>query len=186
VSTRVMGTHGYAAPEYILTGHLTAKSDVYSFGVVLLEILSGRKAVDKSRPSREQHLVEHMRPWLKDPAKLARVMDPALEGKYSALAAQRAAVVAYRCLSGSPKNRPDMSAVVDDLEPLLRVADDAPYVAPPAEERRPRDEKKEERRRRENNGRGGRHDNKAPVVRRRAPAQQSGEFWEWHVPPTQS
>ncbi|WVZ57243.1 hypothetical protein U9M48_007650 [Paspalum notatum var. saurae] len=124
VSTRVMGTHGYAAPEYILTGHLTAKSDVYSFGVVLLEILSGRRAVDKSRPSREQHLVEHMRGWLKDPAKLHRVMDPALGGDYPAAAAHRAALVAYRCLSGSPKNRPDMSAVVEDLEPLLRVTGD--------------------------------------------------------------
>lgn len=45
VSTRVMGTHGYCAPEYFLTGKLTAKSDTYSFGVVLLELISGRRAV---------------------------------------------------------------------------------------------------------------------------------------------
>uniref|UniRef100_A0A6N2NJN4 non-specific serine/threonine protein kinase n=1 Tax=Salix viminalis TaxID=40686 RepID=A0A6N2NJN4_SALVM len=49
VSTQVMGTHGYAAPEYVATGRLTAKSDVYSFGVVLLELLSGRRAVDKTK-----------------------------------------------------------------------------------------------------------------------------------------
>ena len=54
VTTRVMGTYGYAAPEYILTGHLTAKSDVYSFGVVLLELLTGRRSVDKRRRGREQ------------------------------------------------------------------------------------------------------------------------------------
>ncbi|EEE67579.1 hypothetical protein OsJ_25109 [Oryza sativa Japonica Group] len=70
VSTRVMGTHGYAAPEYIMTGHLTAKSDVYSFGVVLLEILTGRRAVDKTRPNREQSLVEYARPCLRDPLRL--------------------------------------------------------------------------------------------------------------------
>ncbi|KAI7745618.1 hypothetical protein M8C21_033464 [Ambrosia artemisiifolia] len=58
VSTRVMGTYGYAAPEYVMTGHLTARSDVYSFGVVLLELLTGKKSVDKTRPSKEQSLVD--------------------------------------------------------------------------------------------------------------------------------
>lgn len=57
VSTRVMGTYGYCAPEYAKTGQLTLKSDVYSFGVVLLEILSGRKAVDLSKAAAEQSLV---------------------------------------------------------------------------------------------------------------------------------
>ncbi|GJN31740.1 hypothetical protein PR202_gb20176 [Eleusine coracana subsp. coracana] len=198
VSTRVMGTHGYAAPEYILTGHLTAKSDVYSFGVVLLEILSGRKAVDKTRPSREQHLVEHMRPWLKDPAKLGRVMDPALGGNYSRAAAQKAAMVAYRCLSGSPKNRPEMTAVVEDLEPLLNVVDDdevptnsdaVAHVAPAnkedaRKERRRRDGERESTSSKKGSSGHGRQNKappRSPPRRRRAPKQQSEEFWEWHA-----
>lgn len=57
VTTRVMGTYGYCAPEYALTGQLTAKSDVYSFGVVFLELITGRRVIDKSRPSDEQNLV---------------------------------------------------------------------------------------------------------------------------------
>jgi serine/threonine-protein kinase PBS1 len=57
VSTRVMGTHGYCAPEYAKSGKLTAKSDIYSFGVVLLELLTGHKAVD-SNLGREKQLVE--------------------------------------------------------------------------------------------------------------------------------
>lgn len=57
VSTRVMGTYGYCAPEYAMTGQLTLKSDVYSFGVVLLEIISGRKAVDNSKTGGEHNLV---------------------------------------------------------------------------------------------------------------------------------
>ncbi|KAK9123748.1 hypothetical protein Sjap_013350 [Stephania japonica] len=57
VSTRVMGTYGYCAPEYAMTGQLTLKSDVYSFGVVLLEIITGRKAIDNSKSSGEQNLV---------------------------------------------------------------------------------------------------------------------------------
>lgn len=57
VSTRVMGTYGYCAPEYAMTGQLTFKSDIYSFGVVLLELITGRKAIDTTRPQREQNLV---------------------------------------------------------------------------------------------------------------------------------
>lgn len=62
VSTRVMGTYGYCAPEYAMTGQLTLKSDVYSFGVVLLEIITGRKAIDDSRAAGEQNLVS----WVTD------------------------------------------------------------------------------------------------------------------------
>lgn len=57
VSTRVMGTYGYCAPEYALTGQLTTKSDVYSFGVVFLEIITGRRVIDNTRPTEEQNLV---------------------------------------------------------------------------------------------------------------------------------
>jgi serine/threonine protein kinase len=123
VTTRVMGTNGYAAPEYIMTGHLTAKSDVYSFGVVLLELLTGRRSVDRSRRPREQSLVDWARPYLKKPDKLYRVMDPALECQYSCQGAGRAAMVAYKCLSQNPKSRPTMREVVQALEPVLDMND---------------------------------------------------------------
>lgn len=57
VSTRVMGTYGYCAPEYAMTGQLTVKSDVYSFGVVFLELITGRRAIDGTKPHAEQNLV---------------------------------------------------------------------------------------------------------------------------------
>lgn len=57
VSTRVMGTYGYCAPEYAMTGQLTTRSDVYSFGVVFLEIITGRRAIDNTRPPEEQNLI---------------------------------------------------------------------------------------------------------------------------------
>ncbi|XVF29764.1 hypothetical protein REPUB_Repub15cG0150200 [Reevesia pubescens] len=118
VSTRVMGTYGYAAPEYVMTGHLTARSDVYSFGVVLLELLTGRKSVDKTRPSKEQNLVDWARPKLNDKRKLLQIIDPRLENQYSVRAAQKACSLAYYCLSQNPKARPLMSDVVETLEPL--------------------------------------------------------------------
>lgn len=124
VSTRVMGTQGYAAPEYVMTGHLTSMSDVYSFGVVLLELLTGRKSVDKSRPQREQSLVEWARPMLNDARRLSRVMDPRLEGQYSETGARKAAALAYQCLNHRPKQRPTMSTVVKTLEPLKDFDED--------------------------------------------------------------
>ncbi|KAI3507746.1 hypothetical protein L1887_22739 [Cichorium endivia] len=118
VSTRVMGTYGYAAPEYLATGHLTTKSDVYSFGVVLLEMLSGRRAVDKNRPSGEHSLVEWAKPYLPHKRKLFRVLDNRLEGQYTLDGAHAAANLSLRCVSMDPRFRPNMTEVVKELEQL--------------------------------------------------------------------
>lgn len=118
VSTRVMGTYGYAAPEYLSTGHLTAKSDVYSFGVVLLEILSGKKAIDKNRPPGEHNLVEWARPCLSNKRRIFRVLDARLEGQYSLGRALKLANLALQCLCMEPKMRPSMDEVVTTLEEL--------------------------------------------------------------------
>ncbi|KAL0447074.1 UNVERIFIED_CONTAM: putative serine/threonine-protein kinase PIX7 [Sesamum latifolium] len=123
VSTRVMGTYGYAAPEYVMTGHLTSKSDVYSFGVVLLEMLTGRRSMDKNRPNGEHNLVEWARPHLGERRRFYRLIDPRLEGHFSIKGAQKAAQLAARCLSRDPKARPLMSEVVDALKPLPNLKD---------------------------------------------------------------
>ncbi|KAJ7978404.1 Protein kinase [Quillaja saponaria] len=117
VSTQVMGTHGYAAPEYIATGRLTAKCDVYSFGVVLLELLSGRRAVDKTKSGVEQYLVDWAKPYLGNRRKLFRIMDTKLEGQYPQKAAFTAAILAARCISDA-KFRPQMSEVLAALQQL--------------------------------------------------------------------
>lgn len=92
---------------------------MYSFGVVLVELLTGRKSMDKSRSNREQNLAEWARPQLKGGArKLNRIMDPRLESQYSETGAEKAAELAYQCLSHRPKARPTMSMIVNALEPL--------------------------------------------------------------------
>ncbi|CAH2033840.1 unnamed protein product [Thlaspi arvense] len=118
VSTQVMGTQGYAAPEYVATGRITAKSDVYSFGVVLLELLSGRPTVDKSKVGVERNLVEWAMPYLGDRRKVFRIMDTKLEGQYPHKGACLAANTALQCLNQEAKLRPMMSAVLSTLEEL--------------------------------------------------------------------
>ncbi|KAE8724847.1 putative receptor-like protein kinase [Hibiscus syriacus] len=123
VSTRVMGTYGYAAPEYVMTGHLSSKSDVYSFGVVLLEMLTGRRSMNKNRPNGEHSLVEWARPHLGDKRRFFRILDPRLEGHFSIKGAQKASQLAAQCLSRDPKTRPRMSEVVEILKPLPNLKD---------------------------------------------------------------
>ncbi|KAI4327930.1 hypothetical protein L6164_020338 [Bauhinia variegata] len=123
VTTRVMGTYGYAAPEYISTGHLTTKSDVYSFGVVLLELLTGRRAMDKTKPKTEQNLVDWTKPYLSSSRRLRHVMDPRLAGQYSVKGAKEVAVLASQCTSLNPKDRPRMPTIVETLESLEQFKD---------------------------------------------------------------
>ncbi|WOL09749.1 hypothetical protein Cni_G18502 [Canna indica] len=135
VTTRIMGTHGYAAPEYVATGHLYVKSDVYGFGVVLLEILCGMRALDTNRPSGQHNLVDFARPFLSDRRKLARLMDPRLEGMYPSRAAQQAAQLCLRCLASNPKSRPSMKEVVEMLEHIEAMKNSRPRESIPGSPR---------------------------------------------------
>lgn len=112
---QVVGTHGYAAPEYMDTGHLTAKSDVWSFGVVLYEILTGRRSLDRNRPAAEQKLLEWVAQFPPDSRNFRMIMDPRLRGEYSVKAAREIAKLADSCLLKNAKERPTMSEVVEVL-----------------------------------------------------------------------
>ncbi|KAJ8464798.1 hypothetical protein OPV22_027350 [Ensete ventricosum] len=122
VETSVVGTVGYAAPEYIHTGKLTAKSDVWSFGVVLYELLTGRRSLDRNLPRSEQKLLEWVKPFATDPKKLYTIMDPRLEGKYCLESAQSLVALANRCLKKQPKSRPRMSEVVEMLDRIIKAS----------------------------------------------------------------
>ncbi|XP_057792355.1 probable serine/threonine-protein kinase PBL7 [Salvia miltiorrhiza] len=120
VSTRVLGTQGYVAPEYALTGHLTTKSDVYSYGVVLLELLTGRVPVDMKRPPGEGVLVSWALPHLTDRDKVGEIMDPALEGQHSRKEVIQVAAIAAMCVQPEADYRPLMADVVQSLVPLVK------------------------------------------------------------------
>uniref|UniRef100_A0A7N0T5P4 non-specific serine/threonine protein kinase n=1 Tax=Kalanchoe fedtschenkoi TaxID=63787 RepID=A0A7N0T5P4_KALFE len=115
VTTRVMGTFGYMAPEYASSGKLTEKSDVYSFGVVLLELITGRKPVDSSQPLGDESLVEWARPLLNhaiDTAEFGALADPRLENNFVESDMFRMVEAAAACVRHSATKRPRMGQVV--------------------------------------------------------------------------
>ncbi|RAL46977.1 hypothetical protein DM860_017018 [Cuscuta australis] len=117
-STRVLGTFGYHAPEYAMTGQITQKSDVYSFGVVLLELLTGRKPVDHTMPKGQQSLVTWATPRLSED-KVKQCVDPKLNNEYPPKAIAKMAAVAALCVQYEADFRPNMTIVVKALQPLL-------------------------------------------------------------------
>lgn len=129
VSTRVMGTYGYCAPEYAMTGQLTVKSDVYSFGVVFLELITGRKAIDGTKPHGEQNLVTWARPLFNDRRKFAKLADPRLQGRYPMRGLYQALAVASMCIQEQAATRPLIGDVVTALSYLANQAYD-PNAAP--------------------------------------------------------
>lgn len=119
-STRVLGTFGYHAPEYAMTGQIGQKSDVYSFGVVLLELLTGRKPVDHTMPKGQQSLVTWATPRLSED-KVKQCVDPKLNNEYPPKAIAKLAAVAALCVQYEADFRPNMTIVVKALQPLLNA-----------------------------------------------------------------
>ncbi|KAI4385518.1 hypothetical protein MLD38_003534 [Melastoma candidum] len=122
VSTRVMGTYGYCAPDYAMTGQLTFKSDIYSFGVFLLEIVTGRKAFDRSRDVKEQNIVAWARPLFRDRSKFAQMADPKLVGEFPMRSLYQILAIAAMCVQEQPNMRPAIGEVVKALDYLSSKA----------------------------------------------------------------
>ncbi|XP_068331700.1 probable serine/threonine-protein kinase PBL11 [Pyrus communis] len=118
VMSRVLGTKGYIAPEYIGTGHVTLKTDVYSFGVVLLEIFSGSCAVKKYSDGMAGDLTKWAEPYLSNRQQLHCVIDQRLGNNFPVEKAHKFAELILRCLDSDPTSRPTMTEVVADLEEL--------------------------------------------------------------------
>lgn len=118
-----MGTLGYAAPDYIETGHLTTKSDVWSFGVVLYEILTGRRSVERNRPKSEQKLLEWVRQYPVESKQFRKIIDTRLEGNYSKQGTRKIAKLANSCLARQRRDRPTMREVVESLKQAMQHKD---------------------------------------------------------------
>lgn len=121
VTTRVMGTFGYVAPEYASSGMLNERSDVYSFGVLLMEIITGRTPIDYSRPPAEMNLVD----WFKTMVASRRsdeLVDPLIEIPPSPRSLKRVLLICLRCIDLDVVKRPKMGQIIHMLE-----TDDFPF-----------------------------------------------------------
>ncbi|KAL8498126.1 hypothetical protein ACS0TY_021453 [Phlomoides rotata] len=124
ISTRVMGTFGYVAPEYAMTGHLLVKSDVYSYGVVLLELLTGKKPVDMSQPPGQENLVSLVRPLLTSREGLEMIIDQTVAPNISFDSIAKVAAIASMCVQPEVSHRPFMGEVVQALKLIYSECDE--------------------------------------------------------------
>lgn len=134
--SRVMGTYGYSAPEYTRGGQLTSKSDIYSFGVVMLELITGRKAIDTTKPNNEQNLVTWAQPFFRDPKRFPDLADPLLGRLFPEKDLNQAVAVAAMCLQEEAEVRPLIGDVMTALSFLSTVPDEnlRPLPYPPEPE----------------------------------------------------
>ncbi|KAG9457217.1 hypothetical protein H6P81_001725 [Aristolochia fimbriata] len=115
VHTRVLGTLGYLAPEYVENGIVSVRTDVYAFGIVLLQLISGRKVVDTELQGQQQSLLQLAEPLIESLA-LHELIDPRLGDSYDTYELYHMAKTAYLCVRRKPELRPSMAEVIRLLE----------------------------------------------------------------------
>ncbi|KAK4359856.1 hypothetical protein RND71_022085 [Anisodus tanguticus] len=122
IETRIAGTFGYLAPEYAVTGRVTTKVDVFSFGVILMELITGRKALDESQPEESMHLVTWFRRIHLNKDTFRKAIDPAIDLSEETLASvSTVAELAGHCSAREPYQRPDMGHAVNVLSSLVEL-----------------------------------------------------------------
>ncbi|KAK6921554.1 Protein kinase domain [Dillenia turbinata] len=122
IETRLAGTFGYLAPEYAVTGRVTTKVDVFSFGVILMELITGRKALDDSQPEESMHLVTWFRRMSIKNDTFEKAIDPSIDHNEETIASiKTVAELAGHCCVREPYQRPDMSHIVNVLSSLVDI-----------------------------------------------------------------
>ncbi|RWR75094.1 receptor protein kinase TMK1-like protein [Cinnamomum micranthum f. kanehirae] len=122
VETRLAGTFGYLAPEYAVTGRVTTKSDVFSFGVILMELITGRRALDESQPEENMHLVTWFRRMQINKETFQKIIDSTIDLTEETLTSiNTVAELAGHCCAREAYQRPDMGHAVNVLSSLVDV-----------------------------------------------------------------
>ncbi|VFQ67129.1 unnamed protein product [Cuscuta campestris] len=132
-NAKISGSQGYVAPEYLLDGKLSDKTDVYAFGIILLELLLGKRPVERVGETKCQSLVTWAMPQLTDRSKLPNIVDPIIKNTMDVKHLYQVAAVAVLCVQPEPSYRPLITDVLHSFIPLvpnehggsLRVVDSA-------------------------------------------------------------
>ncbi|KAK6114955.1 hypothetical protein DH2020_007224 [Rehmannia glutinosa] len=114
--TKILGNLEYLAPEYAENGICSVKTDVFAFGIVLIQLISGRKAVDSIRDNQHQSLRQWAMPLI-ETLVLDELVDPRLRDSYSTYEVYQMARAAYLCI----QNKPDMRPSIGERAELLRT-----------------------------------------------------------------
>ncbi|PON58592.1 GPCR kinase [Trema orientale] len=123
MTTRVKGTLGYLAPEYAMWGKVSQSCDVYSFGILLLELVTGRKPIEKLPGGVKKTISEWAEPLISK-GRFRDLVDPKLRGNFDEAQVKQAVNVAALCVQSDPDRRPDMKEVVG----LLKGCEPKPKV----------------------------------------------------------
>ncbi|XP_024178652.2 LRR receptor-like serine/threonine-protein kinase IOS1 [Rosa chinensis] len=118
IVTGVAGTPGYLAPEYKQLNRFNEKSDVYSFGIVLLEIITGRPAVSRTR---ERIAINEWVGSIIPKGDIDTIVDQRLKGIFNVSSAWKVVEIAMACVSPETNKRPTMSRVVGELKQCLET-----------------------------------------------------------------
>ncbi|KAK7305666.1 hypothetical protein VNO77_43575 [Canavalia gladiata] len=122
IETRIAGTFGYLAPEYAVTGRVTTKVDVFSFGVILMELITGRRALDETQPEDSLHLVSWFRRMYVNKDSFRKAIDHTIELNEETLASiHTVAELAGHCCAREPYQRPDAGHAVNVLSSLVEL-----------------------------------------------------------------
>ncbi|XP_054792870.1 PTI1-like tyrosine-protein kinase At3g15890 [Prosopis cineraria] len=115
LTTRVKGTLGYLAPEYAMWGKVSESCDVYSFGILLLELVTGRKPIEKLPGGLKRTITEWAEPFLSK-GKFRDMVDRRLRGNFDERQVEQMINVAALCVQSEPEKRPNMKQVVNLLK----------------------------------------------------------------------
>ncbi|VFQ96727.1 unnamed protein product [Cuscuta campestris] len=118
-NAKISGSQGYVAPEYLLDGKLSDKTDVYAFGIILLELLLGKRPVERVGETKCQSLVTWAMPQLTDRSKLPNIVDPIIKNTMDVKHLYQVAAVAVLCVQPEPSYRPLITDVLHSFIPLV-------------------------------------------------------------------